>query len=57
MIDLYSRKVIGGAMSERMTEDLACDALQMPCGSVSGHAASLSTVIAAASIAPAPTNR
>jgi len=29
MIDLYSRKVIGWAMSERMTADLVCDALQM----------------------------
>ncbi len=39
MIDLYSRRVIGWAMSERMTADLVCDALQMalwkrqpPCG-------------------------
>lgn len=29
LIDLYSRKVIGWAMSERMTADLVCDALQM----------------------------
>lgn len=29
MIDLYSRKVIGWAMSERMAADLVCDALQM----------------------------
>jgi transposase InsO family protein len=29
IIDLYSRMVIGGAMSERMTADLACDALRM----------------------------
>lgn len=29
VIDLYSRMVIGWAMSERMTADLACDALRM----------------------------
>jgi len=29
VIDLFSRKVIGWAMSERMTADLACDALTM----------------------------
>lgn len=29
LIDLYSRKVVGWAMSERMTADLVCDALQM----------------------------
>ncbi len=29
VIDLYSRKVIGWAMSERMTATLVCDALQM----------------------------
>lgn len=29
MIDLYSRKVIGWSMSERMTAQLTCDALQM----------------------------
>jgi transposase InsO family protein len=29
IIDLYSRKVIGWAMSERMTADLVCDALRM----------------------------
>ena len=29
IIDLYSRMVIGWAMSERMTADLACDALRM----------------------------
>jgi putative transposase len=29
MIDLYSRAVIGWAMSERMTADLVCDALRM----------------------------
>ncbi len=29
LIDLFSRKVIGWAMSERMTADLAGDALQM----------------------------
>ena len=29
LIDLYSRKVIGWAMSERMTADLAGDALKM----------------------------
>lgn len=29
LIDLYSRKVIGWAMSERMTADLVGDALQM----------------------------
>ena len=29
IIDLYSRKVIGWAMSERMTATLVCDALQM----------------------------
>jgi len=29
IIDLFSRKVIGWAMSERMTADLACDALSM----------------------------
>ena len=39
VIDLYSRRVIGWAMSERMTADLVCDALRMalwrrkhPCG-------------------------
>ncbi|MBS3965315.1 MAG: IS3 family transposase [Methylomonas sp.] len=30
VLDLYSRKVIGWAMSERMTAKLACDALSMP---------------------------
>lgn len=29
MLDLYSRKVVGWAMSERMTATLVCDALQM----------------------------
>ncbi len=29
VIDLFSRQVIGWAMSERMTADLVCDALQM----------------------------
>jgi len=29
IIDLFSRQVIGWAMSERMTADLVCDALQM----------------------------
>ncbi len=29
VIDLYSRRVVGWAMSERMTAHLACDALQM----------------------------
>ena len=29
LIDLYFRKVVGWAMSERMTADLVCDALQM----------------------------
>ena len=29
LIDLYSRKVVGWAMSKRMTADLVCDALQM----------------------------
>jgi len=29
IIDLYSRKVIGWSMSERMTATLVCDALQM----------------------------
>jgi putative transposase len=29
VIDLYSRMVIGWAMSERMTADLVCDALRM----------------------------
>ena len=29
MIDLYSRKVVGWAMSERMTADLVCNALEM----------------------------
>lgn len=29
IIDLFSRQVIGWAMSERMTTDLVCDALQM----------------------------
>ena len=29
MIDLYSRQVIGWAMSERMTADLVCEALRM----------------------------
>lgn len=29
VIDLYSRKVIGWAMSERMTANLVCDALRM----------------------------
>ena len=29
VIDLYSRRVVGWAMSERMTAQLACDALQM----------------------------
>jgi putative transposase len=29
IIDLYSRRVIGWAMSERVTADLACDALRM----------------------------
>lgn len=29
MIDLFSRKVVGWAMSERMTADLVCDALSM----------------------------
>ena len=29
IIDLYSRRVIGWAMSERMTAELACDALRM----------------------------
>ena len=29
LIDLYSRKVVGWAMGERMTADLVCDALQM----------------------------
>jgi len=29
IIDLYSRMVVGWAMSERMTADLACDALHM----------------------------
>ena len=29
LLDLYSRKVIGWAMSERMTATLVCDALQM----------------------------
>ncbi|WP_446718630.1 IS3 family transposase [Halomonas sp. N3-2A] len=29
LIDLYSRKVVGWAMSERMTADLVCDSLQM----------------------------
>lgn len=29
LIDLYSRKVVGWAMSERMTADLVCDALRM----------------------------
>lgn len=39
VIDLFSRRVIGWALSERMTTDLACEALQMalwkrrmPCG-------------------------
>jgi transposase InsO family protein len=27
LIDLYSRKMIGWAMSDRMTADLVCDAL------------------------------
>jgi transposase InsO family protein len=29
ILDLYSRQVIGWSMSERMTADLACNALQM----------------------------
>ena len=29
VIDLYSRRVIGWAMSERMTAELVCDALMM----------------------------
>src|SRR5574343_305894 len=29
MIDLFSRQVVGWAMSERMTTDLVCDALKM----------------------------
>ena len=29
IIDLFSRQVIGWSMSERMTADLACDALRM----------------------------
>ena len=29
VLDLYSRRVIGWAMSERMTAQLVCDALQM----------------------------
>ena len=29
VIDLYSRRVVGWAMSERMTAQLVCDALQM----------------------------
>ena len=29
VIDLFSRQVIGWSMSERMTADLACDALRM----------------------------
>ena len=29
MIDLYSRKVVGWSMNERMTSQLVCDALQM----------------------------
>ena len=29
VLDLYSRKVIGWSMSERMKADLVCDALQM----------------------------
>lgn len=29
ILDLYSRQVIGWSMSERMTADLVCDALQM----------------------------
>ena len=29
ILDLYSRQVIGWSMSERMTTDLVCDALQM----------------------------
>jgi putative transposase len=29
VIDLYSRLVVGWAMAERMTAELACDALQM----------------------------
>ena len=29
VLDLYSRQVIGWSMSERMTADLVCDALQM----------------------------
>ena len=29
IIDLFSRQVVGWSMSERMTEDLACDALRM----------------------------
>lgn len=29
IIDLFSRQVVGWSMAERMTADLACDALQM----------------------------
>ena len=31
VIDLYSRLVVGWAMSERMTAQLVCDALQIMC--------------------------
>ncbi len=57
LIDLFSRKVIGWAMSERMTADLAGNALQMRCGAVRCPRRSSSIRIAAASTVRPYTSR
>jgi putative transposase len=50
VIDLYSRRVVGWAMAERMTADLVCAALTMACGAGICRKASSCTVTVAASI-------
>lgn len=57
LIDLYSRKVIGWAMSECMTADLVGDALQMALWSRKMPKDVISTQTAGASIARRCTRR
>ena len=45
VLDLYARKVVGWAMSERMTARLTCDAGVWRCGGASGPGASSSISI------------
>ena len=57
LIDLYSRKVIGGAMIKYMTADLVCDALQWRYGNVKCQRAWSSTQTEVASTVSHYSNR